>query len=709
MKSINGSGGYVHPSKDHRELDVVSFRVSHGWNSYIYSIHTENGGVLFSAEYESNSCGYKRISVERVAVRLEDMKTLSKLCDEYVTGANLVDSDQKADSNLDAEVEIVWENAKRFKTVIGVWSVNKNKAELMFIAHVLSFFDGLTRRFDEFYFDRPSAELTAEGSVVLAHYSEGGTRSVSYELREDCGDFLFDADTYLDVVEAGGEEIILRDEDVTREDMDKFNALCEEHNFAKQQIRAASEKKSYYEPPWRGGVFEELCKDIGFVSAELSMSLVAVWENGARYSAYTLPDGMAEAVCGFFMSLVKRIQTESVKRSPEGRIVSLRLSHATITEGMRKGHECTASKRGPKKDYGYSFHLREEGGELLFGGRCLFRDITSGNFMDRELKVEKIQAAPEDMGSLQKICKEKSLVEKWHSYPKAKIADKKFIGQRAGDIGRHRLEVIWENGARLDARLCYDTDIIPSRELKSFFSELAKRLDKTLPAEGRLVSFKLKGAYSARFAKQGRFISDMRGSIWGNQGNNDLLTYEYHMREEEGKAQFSACQSDHPLIVNSYSSRNQPIPSVENKHLEALRALCERHDFAGKIQDYHRKRWDDFYRRDLYPTDTSSNPNYDFFEIEWENGARCEGTSLSDEFREFFFNMVASVLPLGSIAGAAVSKESWACACGNTGNNGKFCTECGKPKPEDSKWKCSCGEVNKGRFCNECGAPRVWD
>ena len=48
----------------------------------------------------------------------------------------------------------------------------------------------------------------------------------------------------------------------------------------------------------------------------------------------------------------------------------------------------------------------------------------------------------------------------------------------------------------------------------------------------------------------------------------------------------------------------------------------------------------------------------------------------------------------------------WQCECGAT-NTGKFCSECGKPKPSSDEWTCSCGAVNKGKFCAECGKPRV--
>ena len=48
----------------------------------------------------------------------------------------------------------------------------------------------------------------------------------------------------------------------------------------------------------------------------------------------------------------------------------------------------------------------------------------------------------------------------------------------------------------------------------------------------------------------------------------------------------------------------------------------------------------------------------------------------------------------------------WTCSCGATDNRGKFCAECGAPKPSDAGWTCSCGAVNQGKFCSECGAKK---
>ena len=51
----------------------------------------------------------------------------------------------------------------------------------------------------------------------------------------------------------------------------------------------------------------------------------------------------------------------------------------------------------------------------------------------------------------------------------------------------------------------------------------------------------------------------------------------------------------------------------------------------------------------------------------------------------------------------APAAGAWKCACGAE-KTGKFCMECGKPKPEES-WKCpQCGTENRGKFCSECGA-----
>lgn len=55
---------------------------------------------------------------------------------------------------------------------------------------------------------------------------------------------------------------------------------------------------------------------------------------------------------------------------------------------------------------------------------------------------------------------------------------------------------------------------------------------------------------------------------------------------------------------------------------------------------------------------------------------------------------------------AVPAQNGWKCKCGAVAT-GKFCPECGSPKPEESDgWTCSCGAVNKGKFCQNCGAKK---
>lgn len=87
-------------------------------------------------------------------------------------------------------------------------------------------------------------------------------------------------------------------------------------------------------------------------------------------------------------------------------------------------------------------------------------------------------------------------------------------------------------------------------------------------------------------------------------------------------------------------------------------------------------------------------------------------------------NMVNGGNPFGETANGAAkanananaNANAWVCTCGAK-NTGKFCTECGKPKPETNgtqqyssgapnEWVCACGAKNTGKFCTECGKPK---
>lgn len=65
-----------------------------------------------------------------------------------------------------------------------------------------------------------------------------------------------------------------------------------------------------------------------------------------------------------------------------------------------------------------------------------------------------------------------------------------------------------------------------------------------------------------------------------------------------------------------------------------------------------------------------------------------------------------TAVPEPAVAPAPTPAAGWSCGCGHV-NTGKFCSECGSPKPVDGTWTCACGHVNTGKFCGECGTPRA--
>ena len=83
-------------------------------------------------------------------------------------------------------------------------------------------------------------------------------------------------------------------------------------------------------------------------------------------------------------------------------------------------------------------------------------------------------------------------------------------------------------------------------------------------------------------------------------------------------------------------------------------------------------------------------------------GAMGGGFNAAQQFYNAGVQQVQQNTPA---APAAPVAEGWKCACGAV-NTGKFCAECGSPKPTDDGWTCACGSVNKGKFCPECGSPK---
>lgn len=61
--------------------------------------------------------------------------------------------------------------------------------------------------------------------------------------------------------------------------------------------------------------------------------------------------------------------------------------------------------------------------------------------------------------------------------------------------------------------------------------------------------------------------------------------------------------------------------------------------------------------------------------------------------------------PAAAPASPAAPADGWKCSCGAM-STGRFCPECGAPKPANDGWTCACGTLNKGKFCQNCGAKK---
>ena len=67
---------------------------------------------------------------------------------------------------------------------------------------------------------------------------------------------------------------------------------------------------------------------------------------------------------------------------------------------------------------------------------------------------------------------------------------------------------------------------------------------------------------------------------------------------------------------------------------------------------------------------------------------------------------MAAAQPSAAPQTAAPQAAGGMCACGQGGNTGKFCSNCGAPQPSADGWTCTCGTVNKGKFCSNCGGKK---
>ena len=104
-------------------------------------------------------------------------------------------------------------------------------------------------------------------------------------------------------------------------------------------------------------------------------------------------------------------------------------------------------------------------------------------------------------------------------------------------------------------------------------------------------------------------------------------------------------------------------------------------------------------------SNTNAGPAMAFMGMNMANQAG--GANVQDLFNMGQQQMAYAQQQMQQTAKESVHTDGWNCSCGHTGNTGKFCVECGSPKPAQADgWMCACGTLNKGKFCMECGAKK---
>ena len=104
-------------------------------------------------------------------------------------------------------------------------------------------------------------------------------------------------------------------------------------------------------------------------------------------------------------------------------------------------------------------------------------------------------------------------------------------------------------------------------------------------------------------------------------------------------------------------------------------------------------------------SNTNAGPAMAFMGMNMANQAG--GANVQDLFNMGQQQMAYAQQQMQQTAKESVRTDGWNCSCGHTGNTGKFCVECGSPKPAQADgWMCACGTLNKGKFCMECGAKK---
>ena len=391
--------------------------------------------------------------------------------------------------------------------------------------------------------------IAAEGDLFSLTLSSGELpwyNSYAFHLRERDSVFLFDASCAMDDGYTT-RQITMESAVVTQEDMDTLRAMCGEY-FAGTQLSSQN----------------------GGSPSGSSAMVEAGWQNGAWLKLNGSCDyDIERELLLFFGELTARVKNAEPRQESPAKLLSLRISQSG---GMAQP---------------FSYHLREEGGRVLFDVRLIF---SHGEL--REATLENAVALDEDMETIRALCDEYGL----HALasggsPSSSESDT----TNAVDKSDERMELVWDDGSILSANSFLGVSPAFTIYLDSLYNRLA-----TPPAQGSVTRL---------------YLSSSEGGF-------------YHLYEEDGNVLFSTSCSVEERDIELTDA------AATAADMDALNALCEEYGFAEQQQSYRPH----FPSYEPYP-DSVIHHN---LEVTWENGARLKSDSLfesEDALRAFLSNL----------------------------------------------------------------------
>jgi len=420
-----------------------------------------------------------------------------------------------------------------------------------------------------------------------------------------------------------------------------------------------------------------------------------------------------------------RAKSDTPKPAAEGNVVSFKISGKNRDAGRNS----------------YEYFMREENGRILFDAS--YRAYPGGKY--KMSSIEGAVADREHMEKLSRLCDKyvrdgNPVAQKLLDSPQDLItADVEIVWENGA---RFDTKISLEN-IDYESYDSSDDDLTGNYVLELFeniskpFKEFYYEKPEGKAAEGNIVSaFYLEGGYRPSFTYRLReegseIVFDFHTSIRGKNREKAAVSKKEMQQANELFKELNLAQRQ----KNSVAAAVEYVPPPWKQYfsVETVNSTIEHRRQKKKrlCAPSMRTDWENgvYFVANEMPDDWKSVK--EFF--------RSLALRLKCLDKEDYEDADKESAAANAPRPATVSQTgAWTCSCGCNGNTGKFCTGCGtqnpdpmpapvktppappasvmqvllsgsKPPTAGDGWTCSCKTANEGKFCVECGRPKPVD